>query len=168
MANISRFVEHYLTGTAQSFPFHKFPNVETLAATVLKRFSQRALALSSAARLGTGGKIIPAEACYQNEFYRVLQTVLGFSSKVVSEWSGGGDSRIDFMIEDPGWGIELLREGDRLEEHCQRFVANGKYTPWIRNGSIRDWIIIDCRKSQPRPYSESTSPIQIRAHSLCC
>lgn len=84
----------------------------------------------------------------------MLQTVLGFASKVISKWPG--DDRIDFMIKDPGWGIQLLREGDRLGEHCQRFVGNGKYyTPWIRDGSIRDWLIIDCRTSQPRPYSES-------------
>lgn len=95
----------------------------------------------------------------------MLQTVLGFSSKVISEWSGGGDCRIDFMVKDPGWGIELLREGDRLGEHCQRFVGNGKYTPWIRDGSIRDWLIIDCRTSQPRPYRESASNL---AYSFCC
>lgn len=95
----------------------------------------------------------------------MLQTVLGFSSKVISEWSGGGDCRVDFMVKDPGWGIELLREGDRLGEHCRRFVGNGKYTPWICDGSIRDWLIIDCRTSQPRPYRESTSNL---AYSFCC
>lgn len=163
LANINRFVEHYLTGSTQPFPFHKFPTIEALAATVLKKFSPRSL--SSAAHWGTGGEKIPVEACYQNEFYRVLQTVFGFSSKVISEWSGGGDCRIDFMVKDPGWGIELLREGERLGEHCQRFVGNGKYTPWIRDGSIRDWLIIDCRTSQPRPYSESTSNL---AYSFCC
>lgn len=37
------------------------------------------------------------------------------------------------------------------------FVGNGRYTPWIRDGSIRDWLIIDCRMSQPRSCSVSTS-----------
>lgn len=37
------------------------------------------------------------------------------------------------------------------------FVKNRRYTPWIRDGSIRDWFIIDCRMSQLRSCSESTS-----------
>lgn len=162
LAKTNRFVEHYLTGNFQPFPFHKFPTIAALTTAVLKKFSQRALL--SAARLGTGGKVIPTESCFQNEFYRILQTILGFSSKVISEWSDDGGSRIDFMLEEPGWGIELLREGDRLGEHCQRFVGNGRYTPLIHNGSIRDWLIIDCRKSQPRAYCESTSN---SVHNLC-
>lgn len=81
----------------------------------------------------------------------MLQTVLGFASRVISKWPGRDDSQIDFVIKDPGWGIELLQEGDRLEEHCQRFVGNGRYTPWIRDGSIQDWLIIDYRTSQPHP-----------------
>lgn len=112
--------------------------------------------LTSAARLGTGATVRPVEAAYQDEFYRSLHQVLGFSAKVVSEWTGDRDNRIDFMIEGPRWGIELLRDGNRLSEHCDRFVGNGRYTPWIEDGSLRDWLIIDCRTSFPHEYSRST------------
>ena len=50
------------------------------------------------------------EASYQDEFYRSLQQVLGFSAKVTSEWTGDKDNRIDFRIDEPRWGIELLRD----------------------------------------------------------
>lgn len=152
-------MEHYLTGSSTPFPFHKFSSVETLALVVLKRFSLRNL--SSAAQLGTAAVIGPLEAAYENEFYRVLQQILGFSSKVVSEWSGANDNHVDFRIEEPGWGIEILREGNRLGEHCQRFVAAGRYTPWITKGLVKDWIVIDCRTSGPRQYSKSTTRLAL-------
>ena len=80
--------------------------------------------------------------------YRALHVVLGLSSKVSSEWFEDGKGRIDFRLADIGWGIEMMREGNRLNEHCGRFVGNGRYTPWTQ---IREWIIIDCRTSMPRP-----------------
>ncbi|KAJ9252589.1 hypothetical protein DTO207G8_4651 [Paecilomyces variotii] len=101
----------------------------------------------------TGAIIWPVEACYQDEFYRCLQEVLGFSPNVSSEWLGDGDGRIDFRLADVAWGIELLRDGDRLHAYCLRFVNNGSYTPWIQKGWLRNWLIIDCRTSPPRPYN---------------
>lgn len=102
--------------------------------------------------MGTGAVIRPVEARYQDEFYRALHDVLGFSSKIHSEWSGNGNGRIDFRITEVEWGIEILRDGDRLDAHCARFVNNGSYTGWIQRGWLKDWLIIDCRVSIPRRY----------------
>lgn len=153
-ANLNRYTEHYFTGSSVPFPFDRFATVEALAEAVLRGFSRRNF---SAARLGTGCSVRPVEACYQDEFYRSLQQVLGFSAKVTSKWSGDKDNGIDIIVEEPRWSIEIVREGDRLSEHCGRFVGNGKYTPWIRNGSLQDWLVIDCRTSYPREYSRSTT-----------
>ena len=71
-----------------------------------------------------------------------------------SEWSRCGDGRIDFRIVDPSWGIEFLRDGDRLSEHCNKFVENGLYHQWISNGLIKDWLILDCRHSHPHKYGK--------------
>ncbi|KAL1983777.1 hypothetical protein VTN96DRAFT_9949 [Rasamsonia emersonii] len=130
---------------------NQYPTVEALAEAVLRKFSLRNL--SSTTRVGTGAVIRPVEAAYQDEFCRALHAVLGFSTKVSSEWSGDGNGRIDFRLADVGWGIELLREGNRLGAHCQRFVGNGSYMQWIRSGWLRDWLIIDCRTSPPHPYN---------------
>ncbi|OXV07126.1 hypothetical protein Egran_05109 [Elaphomyces granulatus] len=144
----AKFVEHYLTGIPRSFPSDLYPTIESLVEAALRKFSLRNL--SSAAQLGTAALMRPVEAAYQAEMYRALQVVLGFSSKVSSEWSEDGKGRIDFRIADVGWGIEMMREGNRLNEHCGRFVGNGRYTPWAQ---IHNWIIIDCRTSAPRPYN---------------
>lgn len=50
---------------------------------------------------------------------------------------------------DRKWGIELLREHDRLAEHCKQFQEGGRYHSWIKDGSLEDWIIIDCATSSP-------------------
>jgi len=52
----------------------------------------------------------------------------------------------------PAWGVELLRDGDRLAEYCNRFLEKGSYYQWIANSQIKDWIILDCRHSIPQKY----------------
>ncbi|KAJ5899941.1 hypothetical protein N7495_004685 [Penicillium taxi] len=101
-----------------------------------------------------GASLRPVEACYQVEFYRCLHDVLGSSMAIISEWSPGveGTGRIDFLLGSVGWGFELLRDGDRLGKHCQRFLLNGEYHDWIKRNLITDWVIIDCRGTQPMPY----------------
>ncbi|KAN0075628.1 hypothetical protein V8E54_006898 [Elaphomyces granulatus] len=118
----------------RSFPSNLYPDIESLAEAPLRKFSLRNL--SSSAQLGTAAMMRPVEAAYQDEMYRALLVVLGFSSEVSSEWSEDG--------KDVGWGIEMMREGNRLNEHCGRFVENGRHTPWTQ---------LDCRTSPPRPYS---------------
>ena len=151
-------MEHYFTGSSLPFPKGRFPDVRTLAESALKNLSIRNLSSAAEFKLGPGGGR-PVEDAYKVEFYRVLNTLLGFSSRVSCEWSGSEKGRIDLWFPDVKWGIELLREGDKLGEHCRRFVGNGKYTQWIRDGLLEDWIIIDCRikrTSLPRPYSKFT------------
>ncbi|KAJ5899436.1 hypothetical protein N7495_004180 [Penicillium taxi] len=95
------------------------------------------------------------EATYQDEFYRAAHQVLGYSMNVTSEWSSKGKSRIDFRFAQVAWGVELLREGDQIQEHCQRFYPGGTYAPWIAEGSIKDWLVIDCRTTRPNPNGEN-------------
>lgn len=87
------------------------------------------------------------QASLQDEFYRAASKTLpgiGLSSECQV-----GNGQIDFFLPGPGWGIELLRDGDRMEDHYRRFQPNGAYHPSIR-GSIKDWVILDCRHSHPK------------------
>ena len=143
------------------FPFHTVPNIQILVDLALRTFSRRALSFNSVT-LGTGARMRPVEALYQDEFYRALHKVLGFSARVSSEWAGDNSGRIDFRIADANWGLEVLREGDRLGEHCQRFVGDGSYARWIREGWLSDWLIVDCRTSQPRPYCKFLRLLALR------
>lgn len=85
----------------------------------------------------------------------ILCLDLGMAS--LANGLGGGSGHIDFRITEPKWGIELLRDGDRLTEHCQRFENSGRYWNWVLNGWIRDWIILDCRHTMPKPFSKPIS-----------
>jgi hypothetical protein len=151
-ADLVRWAELYLTRADVPFPFEKYQNIKELALKVLKNFSFRNLNRSP--RLSTGAVTRPVEALYQDEFYRSLQTILNFSGKVSTEWSADGRGRVDLRIDEPRWAIELLRDGNKLKEHCDRFVDNGRYKKWIDNHWIEDWLIIDCRTSPPTPYGK--------------
>ena len=39
---------------------------------------------------------------------------------------GTGEGRVDFYILAKEWGVELLRDGDRLAEHSGRFSQPGR------------------------------------------
>ena len=119
---------------------------------VLRSFSRSNLLLSREGRLGASAQVRPTEAQFQDEWYRAFNSLLGHGFAVSSEWSQSEDGRIDFRILGPKWGIELLRDGDRLTEHCNRFLGKGAYHQWIADGSMKDWIILDCRHSCPRKY----------------
>ncbi|KZN92634.1 hypothetical protein EN45_027940 [Penicillium chrysogenum] len=146
----AKFVEYYLADPGVEFPREKFPDAKALAEATLRQFSRRNL--RAVTRFGVGAIIRPVEATYQDEFYRSLHTVLGYAMNVTSEWSPDGVGRIDFRLSSVRWGIELLREGDRLHDHCQRFTTDGAYGKWIQQGLLEDWLVIDCRTSSPRSY----------------
>ena len=55
----------------------------------------------------------------------------------------GSSGFLDFTIHDNNilWGIELLREGSKLEEHVSRF-ASGKYSTF----PLSDYCLVDFRR----------------------
>ncbi|KAJ5888991.1 hypothetical protein N7495_009032 [Penicillium taxi] len=135
------------------FPCAKFPTIEKLVAAILQQFSRHNLR-TAACHFGVGAALRPIEAAYQDEFYRSAHAVLGYSADISSEWSPNGIGRIDFHFAAMKWGIEILREGDRLSEHCERFQPGGMYCDWIKKNHLVDWMIIDCRTSQGRAYQK--------------
>jgi len=125
-ANPARYIEFYLANwKPQPFAFDKYPSITQLCSTILGRFSGKNLMHCLEGKLSTAAKLRPPEAQYQDEFYRAFTSLLGNGVPISSEWSQPGDGRIDFRVIEPAWGFELLREGDRLAEHCHRFKAGG-------------------------------------------
>ena len=59
----------------------------------------------------------------------------------------------------PKWGVEFLVDGTMttLNEHYGRFMRDGKYHWWILEGSISDWLVIDCRYLRPWGTSSITT-----------
>jgi hypothetical protein len=150
-SNTVRFVEYqYGEATDRPFPYEKYQTVQDLCLAVIRSFSKSTLSLAKAGqRLGVSGRMRPPEAAFQDEFYRAYWNVVGSCGGICSEWAGTHNGRIDFLISKPGWGIELLLDGDRLTDHCKRFHSDGAYYQWITRGVMKDWIILDCRHSYP-------------------
>lgn len=89
---------------------------------------------------------LPPEAQYADELYHCLHKVTNEKCIVHLELSYTNAGRIDFFLKDNLWGIELLREGDRLQEHLDRFKGKGKYGSWKL---VKDWVTLDFRHSDP-------------------
>ena len=107
----------------------------------------------NAARWPTNWPVGPATTSrsgFQDEFYRCYCNEVGLRVRICSEWTGLNRGRIDFTIVEPGWGIEMLRDGDRLKGHCNRFRQKGCYYPWIKRGLLKEWLILDCMHSYPQ------------------
>ena len=50
---------------------------------------------------------------------------------------------LDFYVNgDLCWGVELLREGNKISKHAQRFGDGGDY----ENIPLKDWVILDFRR----------------------
>jgi hypothetical protein len=139
-----------LIGKKQTpFPDQKFPTVHSLCKAVFEHFSAKKLRLCIQGKISTTGRPRPLEAQYQDEFYRAFNSIVPHGVPISSEWSQKGDGRIDFWIPQKKWGIELLRDHSRVNEHCDRFKEGGQYYSWIKAGMLKDWIIIDCATSLP-------------------
>jgi len=55
------------------------------------------------------------------------------------------DGALDYYINGKRkWAIELLREGDRMEEHEKHFLNGGIYA----SSKINDWLIVDFRSER--------------------
>lgn len=98
------------------------------------------------------------EAAYQKEFYRVAYQLLG--DGIISCEAGalfGTKGRIDFWINDNRkWAVELLRDGDRLDDHVKRMTPDGKYGAIVREAT--NTLIIDFRGPNSPPTQAPFNP----------
>jgi hypothetical protein len=82
---------------------------------------------------------------------RAIFEELGVTCGVQCEWTGTTKGRLGFYIGDACWAVELLCDGNEanIGEHTNRFTC-GEYQPWVDDGSIREWLVVDCRTSIPQ------------------
>ena len=97
-------------------------------------------------RLASGGIQQIPETHYQDEFYINCHSCSKGSILTFPE-CGTMKGRIDFYIPAKAWGVELLREGDRLAQHSGRFSSNGTYK---KDFLLSDYVILDCRQTCPQ------------------
>ncbi|KAF8316527.1 hypothetical protein F5887DRAFT_1150370 [Amanita rubescens] len=137
-------------------PTDGLPQFETpyaLSLAVLKQFkpSQMKLAIR---RVDGGSTDLPPEAQYQDEYYRSLIAVTCGNVRISPEFASARKAkvagRIDFFIPNVKWGIEITRDGDRLNDHASRFKADGAYGKWLKDGDMTDYVLLDCRTNPPK------------------
>ncbi|PKY49591.1 hypothetical protein RhiirA4_528156 [Rhizophagus irregularis] len=84
--------------------------------------------------LGVGSEKRILEQIWQKEFYRIGTQVLGkdhfLSCDVGSVF--GCEGKIDFYVEKFEWAIELLRDGEDMKGHKDRFEPKGKYEKIVK------------------------------------
>jgi len=134
-----------------------YQNLLELIKAALERFRPNQLRLDDR-RAGINAHR-PPEAQYQVELYRCLHDVTGGSVRISLEYAtakGSKPGRLDFILPEAGWGIELTRDGSNLQEHADRFGPNGAYG---QLNSMTDYILVDCRLNHPRTPHTSTSTV---------
>ena len=89
------------------------------------------------------------ERAWQMEFYKTAIQCTPQSWHVSADVGGLFDSSgaIDFTVHSEGmkvfWGIELLRESDRINEHIARFGTDGRYNALCKR--FTDHCLVDFR-----------------------
>ncbi|KAG8915264.1 hypothetical protein FRC02_004589 [Tulasnella sp. 418] len=91
----------------------------------------------------------PPEAQFQDEFYRCCN-IHTYGIPLLSEL-GASAGRIDFLLPRKRWGIELVRQSNKLEEHSGRFSTSGKYAGVVE---MEDYIILNFCTIYPRVHRE--------------
>ncbi|RAH74743.1 uncharacterized protein BO66DRAFT_407533 [Aspergillus aculeatinus CBS 121060] len=139
-----KWVEKFVGGIPASLPL-RFDTLQTLCCEVLGRFSVMSLRRASKGKkMSSASTYRAVEAQYQDEFYKAFRSVAGQAVPICSEWSRTQDGRVDFYIPEKKWAIEVLRDHRKIDEHVSRFREGGAYYGWIEDGTIQEWIVIDC------------------------
>jgi hypothetical protein len=136
------FVEWKLYDTVPAIPFET-GNLLQFVVSVISNFSPRLL--STERRIGPGCIQRRPEAQYQDEFYRCCHKCSNGSLVTFPEF-GTAKGRVDFYVPAKAWGVELVRDGDRLAQHSGRFSSSGSYGTTL---PLSDYIILDCRTTYP-------------------
>jgi hypothetical protein len=135
------FIEYYL-GTNVLSPTIAEQDLLVFAIHVIRLFSRGQL--SSKREIGVSSQQRPPEAQFQDEFYRCCHMHSDGSLITFPEF-GDAKGRIDFYIPFKKWGVELLRDGDRLANHSSRFTNPGAYSKM----EFEDYVILDFRTTRP-------------------
>ncbi|KAF8453927.1 hypothetical protein BGX38DRAFT_366277 [Terfezia claveryi] len=105
--------------------------------------------------LGLGQTSRLLERTWQMGWYKAATTAVPLHATVSADVGAifGSVGYLDFYVNgDLNWGIELLREGDRMKQHAKRFIEDGAYAVI----PLTEWVIIDFRHhskavQDPRP-----------------
>ncbi|PVF96379.1 hypothetical protein CPB86DRAFT_762176 [Serendipita vermifera] len=137
------FVEYFLGTQVTHTNTIMEENLLDFVINVIGHFSRKQLSHPRA--IGASNKQRPPEAQFQDEFYRCCHKYSN-GSLISFPKFGNATGRIHFYIPVKKWGMELVCEGDGLENHSSRFSVKGAYAAM----DFKDYIILDFRTTVPR------------------
>ncbi|CAG8628921.1 16400_t:CDS:2 [Funneliformis caledonium] len=115
---------------------------------------------------GSDGRIL--EQTWQKEFYRIGTQVLGKDHFLSCDAGSvfGCDGKIDYYVDKLDWAIELLRDGDDMAEHEERFEPlSGEYKEIVKYAE--SIAIIDIRSiGRIDTRSEAKKVRKMREHFI--
>ncbi|PKK56868.1 hypothetical protein RhiirC2_871514 [Rhizophagus irregularis] len=117
-------------------------NFEDFLTRTIERFCPTKLANSLGKGKGNDSNLF--ERTWLMEWYRSATTVVPIGATISADVGPVFNSKgfLDFYVNgNYSWGIELLREGDKLQEHANRFLTNGIYS----DIPLNQWAVLDFR-----------------------
>jgi len=138
------FVEYYLGTRVPDATVTTDPDLPSFAIKVIQRFSSLRLS-STRTVIGASDAQRPAEVRFQDEFYRCCHSYSGGSLVSFPEF-GNASRKTVLYLPLKQWGVELLRDGNGLENYSSRFVGPGAYAKM----EFKDHIILDFCTKQPQ------------------
>jgi len=120
--------------------------LKELCFAALEKFSPTSLQ-SHARKINRIPGATRPEAQYAYELYRCLYVITGGKCIIHTEYSYTVEGRIDFFIKSRQWGIECIKDSDRMSNHENRFQGKGAYGSW---GIVCDYVILNFCTKPPK------------------
>jgi hypothetical protein len=130
---------------------HGYSNLLNFCIAVMKNIKPSRL-FTPLRRIGSSLDRSP-EAQFEDEFYRSAHELthggVAFSPEFAVRGQTGIAGRVDFLLAKEKWGIELAREGSKLQQHMDRLGDEGAYASLMVEEDMADYILINCCTSVP-------------------
>lgn len=102
------------------------------------------------------------EAQYAHAFYHACSKCANGNLVTLPDF-GTSHGRRNFFIPSKGWGIEVLLNGNYLDDNAlnKRFRPEGEYGRWMSAGTMKDFIMLDFCTAMPTRTHPGTCYITI-------
>ncbi|KAK0235052.1 hypothetical protein EDD85DRAFT_726607, partial [Armillaria nabsnona] len=103
------------------------------------------------------------ESCYHMGFYRAASALTDNAVVLSPDFADNPNrdirGRIDFLLAHEKWGIEVTKDGNRLDGGHNPRLEN--YAQWLEEGDMNQYIFVDYRVTRP-VHSYTGTVVHIR------
>jgi len=117
----------------------------------------------------------PLEGVYHHEVYKALAGLLpcgpDLEMPIISTYVGqlfGAAGYLDLFVGPPwGWGFEFVRDGDKVQEHTDRFQPGGRYYPMVECSLLKAMVVMDMRADTAGRPDQCPSSGNVKVIHVC-